>query len=228
MKRRLLLLDVTAMAGDGVCIAGIDVDTAATVRLNEPQPTAALVRNLKLRPFDLLAIDSAPARNAAAPHSEDHGWLPHSLRKSGPQDARDVANALSPSAFVGVEDAFGAPAIRAGNRNHGWRAGSGVRSLATIRVRYARAEVDRNGRLRLAFRDAADKYWEGVPFQDLAVRQHEHGCEECASGYLAAVRREFAINAGLIRVGLTRPFGADTDLACWLQVTNVIVPREHF
>lgn len=228
MKRRVVLLDITAMGGDSVCIAGIDVDTASTVRLNEPQPTASLVRNLKLRPFDSWIIDSAPARNAVAPHTEDHGWLPHSLRKLEALDASAVARVLTPVAFDGVAAAFGEPTQRAANRNHGWRPGGGVRSLATVRVRDVRAGIDRNGRMRLAFRDAADGYWEGVPFQDLRVRQHEQECGGCGSNYLAAVRSEFGINAGLIRVGLTRPFGAGAEAACWLQVTNIIVPRTHF
>ena len=43
MSRTIMVLDVTQMAGDAVCVAGIDLATDETVRLANPQPTQRLI-----------------------------------------------------------------------------------------------------------------------------------------------------------------------------------------
>jgi len=39
MSRTIVLLDVTAMSADAVCVAGLDLATDETIRLANPQPT---------------------------------------------------------------------------------------------------------------------------------------------------------------------------------------------
>ena len=229
--REVVLLDVTAMAGDAVCIAGVDRKTGEQLRLNDPQPTRAMVRRLGgLAPGDVLSIDWKAVRRPDPPHTEDGEWKLRSLKRLGHLDHAALTVLLSGSAFNSLGDAFGEAAFKGRNRNSAWRVRAGTRSLATLAVRYVRVEEDQDGRVRIAFKDAAGAYWGGVPFQDLSVRMHQDGCDDCAKAFLARVQAEFTVNRSLIRVGLTRPFAPEGhETACWLQVTNIFArPREHF
>lgn len=218
------------MADSSVCIAGIDLSSGDNVRLSEPQPTLAFTRlGPGIHPYDVIDLDYTFVRGRGAPHLEDAVWLPRSLKRRAAMSIDDIRRTLSATAFASIISAFDEPNMRASNDNHGWAPGSGMRSLATIRVGELQMHVDASMRLRLSLRDAAGSRWEGVPFQDLSVRVHESGCDACRSAYVASVRAEFRIGAGLIRVGLTRPFAQEgAEPLCWLQVTNIIVPRAHF
>lgn len=73
MNREIVLLDVTAMQGDHVCIAGLDVNSGQQVRLADPTPTRMLVHKLgDLRPGDLVQVGLAvSAKNNTAAR---RGW----------------------------------------------------------------------------------------------------------------------------------------------------------
>jgi hypothetical protein len=231
MSRTIVLLDVTAMAGDTVCIAGLDLASDETVRLANPQPTQRLIAALGgLAPGDILKLDCKPLRNATPPHVEDCEWNPRSLKKVGVSPLPDLQKAVQPTIFSSVEQAFGPPSIRGRNGNSAWEPGSGAHSLATISVLYVRAGVDKNDRVRLAFKDDALAYWPGLPLQDLVVKCHQAKCEPCQNDPVEQVRGDFDAKRALIRVGLTRPFAPEgAEPVCWLQVTNVLSkPREHF
>jgi hypothetical protein len=232
VSRRIVLLDVTAMGGDSVCVAGIDLTTKQTLRLNEPQPTRRILAALGgLSPGDVIEVNASPVATAEAPHVEDCHWQPRSLKKVGQMSVAEVRALAADQTCPGIEEAFGAPAPRTGGRNRGWPTGQGARSLALLSVRYVRFNIDLRGKVRTAFRDQFGDYWEGVPFQDVSVRGHETSCVECKSAYLDEIKREFEANATVIRVGLTRPFAASSDQSglCWLQVTNVLArDRTHF
>jgi hypothetical protein len=231
MSRTIVLLDVTAMSGDAVCVAGLDLGTDETVRLANPQPTQRLIAALGgLAPGDILKLDTKRVKNTVPPHVEDCEWNPRSLKKVGVSPSADLVKVVRPTVFASVEAAFGEPTIKGRNGNSAWEPGSGARSLATIAVLYVRAAADRNDRPRIAFKDDALGYWPGVPLQDLRVKQHQAKCQDCAAGHLERIRSEFEANRTLIRVGLTRPFAPEgSEPLCWLQVTNVLAkPREHF
>ncbi|HYM14723.1 MAG TPA: hypothetical protein VEZ14_04130 [Dehalococcoidia bacterium] len=231
MTRTLVLLDVTAMSGDAVCVAGIDLDTRETLRLNDPPPTRTMLRRLEgLAPGDVIRVDWKPVRRPTPPHVEDGEWAPRSLKKIRVMAIPEIVALLSPGAFDSVEDAFGGHFYTGGGGNHAWKPSAGSRSLATIRTQYVRAD-ERAGKLRITIRDERNAYLRGIPFQDLAVRLHATECRDCADSYLRRVREEFDGNRVLVRVGLTRSFAPDDDRpqGCWLQVTNVFGrPRQHF
>jgi len=230
VSRTIVLLDVTAMSGDAVCVAGIDLSTGETLRLNDPQPTRGMLRRFGgLVPGDVIRVDWQRARKVTLPHVEDGDWKPHALKKLQPLAFADVVQLVSRQAFDSIEGAFGKYFYK-GKENHAWKPGEGSRSLATLRVQYVRADSP-DDRLRMALRDLRDAYWRGIPFQDLIVRSHATQCRACEGTYLQRVRTEFHGNKVLVRVGLTRPFAPDKDHpeGCWLQVTNVLPrAREHF
>ncbi len=231
MSRTIVLLDVTAMSSDTVCVAGLDIATDETIRLANPQPTQRLIAALGgLSPGDILKLDAKRLKNAVPPHVEDCEWNPRSLKRVGVSPACDLVKAVQPTVFTSVEAAFGEPSIKGRNGNSAWEPGSGARSLATISVLYVRAAADRNDRPRIAFKDDTLAYWPGVPLQDLRVKQHQAKCDGCARDHLERIKFEFDANRTLIRVGLTRPFAPEgSEPLCWLQVTNVLSkPREHF
>lgn len=220
------------MSGDAVCVAGIDLASKQTLRLNEPQPTRRILAALGgLAPGDIVDVNAQHLARPEAPHVEDGHWMPRSLKKIGTMSAEKVQALAQPTTFASLEAAFGTPAPRTGGRNRGWPLHGGERSLASLSVAYIRFMVDVRGKVRAAFKDASGDYWEGVPFQDLSVRTHETSCMDCKSSALDHIKRDFEANAAVIRVGLTRGFAASSDQPglCWLQVTNVLArDRGHF
>lgn len=237
MIREILILDVTAMSGDHVCVAGIDLATKRTIRLNNPPPTREQLKALGyLTPGEVIVVDVVdvePALHLAPPHVEDHTWNPRSVEKRGRMDNDEICRVIRETAHDSLEAAFGEPLPRRPGRNVGWKPGTGERSLATLRVRYVRFEQDGRETIRVALRSQDQVFWGTIPFQDLVVRAHKlnnDGC--CASNLADNVRTEFEANWCLIRVGLTRPFSPDDhedSSACWLQVTNVFArDRTHF
>ena len=220
------------MAGDAVCVAGIDLGSGETVRLNDPQPTRRMIAKLPLTSGDVVRVDCKPLRPVTAPHVEDYKWSQRSLRKEGAMPFDEMRDLVEKTAFRSMDDAFGGASWKGSGGNSAWSPGSGQRSLATLVVRYVRAERDRTGKVRVVLRDDKQMLFGAIPFQDLRVRTHETECAECRGDeYLAQIRAEFDANRSLVRVGLTRPFAARTEdrAGCWLQVTNILArPRKHF
>jgi hypothetical protein len=232
VSRTLLLTDVTAMAADAVCIAGIDVKSGQTMRLNEPQPTRRLLELVGgLAPAEVIEVDCRPLRGVDAPHSEDCAWTPRSLKKKRVAPADEALRLLDKTSLSGVIEAFGPPSFVEPGRNRGWTPGSGIRSLASVSATGVTVALADSGRGRITFADAAGEAWANVPFQDLAVRNHARQCPACTTGYLANLQQEFETSEALIRIGLTRPYAAEdgAEPLCWLQVTNVLgKTRRHF
>lgn len=210
MKRRsLALLDVTAMSGDAVCVAGLDRDTGETIRLNDPQPTQRHVRDFRgLAPGDTISAECDRV-HSVAPHVEDARWQPRSLKKAGTLTHEELLSLAEPHVLPSVVAAFGSRAKKAHGGNHSWPAGSGERSLAFVQVRYVRFDLDAQSRVRAAIKDGHEGYWGAIPFQDYIARTHQATCEACAADYLSAVRGEFAANRSIVRLGLTRPFAPE-------------------
>jgi len=234
LRREILILDVTAMSGDNVCVAGIDLDSKQTIRLNHPQPTRAGLKALgRLAAGEVIAVDVSPSARITPPHVEDHDWNPRSVEKLRRLNNAEICAAIADTSLRSVKEAFGEPLTQGRRRNSSWARGTGARSLATLRVRYTRFEQDDKGAVRIAIRDDHEEYWGWIPLQDLVVREHRMSASCCENDHLLVnVRSDFEANACFIRVGLTRPFSPDEHeetSACWLQVTNIFArDRVHF
>ncbi len=233
MKRDLLIVDLTEMSGQNVCIAGIDLKSREQVRLSTPSPTRTTVRSLGgMRPGDVLSIDYDFERKRIKPHVEDARWNRLTARKTGMMAYADVRALLEERAFTSIEDAFGAPALRGGRGNHAWRPAQGERSLASVLVTYIRIDQDASLKPRVDLVDGGGNHWHAIPLQDLQAKLHPDECGACESEYMNNIRQDFAgAGSAVVRVGLTRPFASDpnTPASCWLQVTNVFGrERTHF
>ncbi|TAK56196.1 MAG: hypothetical protein EPO22_13825 [Dehalococcoidia bacterium] len=231
MKRlSVVLTDVTEMSGDNVCIAGVDLASGRTVRLSDRTPTRRMLAGHGgLRPGDVVDVKFDPMRRPEAPHVEDGRWDHLTLHKARVMPFDELHALLGRRAFRSVEEAFGRHAVMGRNGNHGWKRGTGARSLATLRATDVRATLSRDT-LRVEFTDGAGVTWTAAPFQDLAVKTHPASCEACRCQHLPNVAAEFDAGEALLRIGLTREFAPSGGPGgCWLQVTNIIArPREHF
>src|SRR4029078_11537821 len=88
VSRRIVLTDVTAMGGDAVCVAGIELASKHTMRLAQPQPTQRILAAFGgLAPGDVVDVNAQFLARPEAPHLEDCHWMPHSLKKSGTTSA---------------------------------------------------------------------------------------------------------------------------------------------
>lgn len=231
MKRlRVVLVDVTEMGGDNVCIAGIDLESGRTVRLSDRTPTRRMLAGHGgLRPGDIVGVKFEPARRPEPPHVEDGRWDHLTLRKEGALAYDELEALLAGRAFRSVEEAFGPFAVTGRNANHGWKRGIGARSLATLRSTDIHS-VLASDTLRVEFTDGAGVTWKAAPFQDLSVKTHPATCDSCRCTYLRNVAAEFDADEALVRIGLTREYASSSTTAgCWLQVTNILArPRAHF
>ncbi|MDP9238264.1 MAG: hypothetical protein M3P30_12880 [Chloroflexota bacterium] len=233
MKRELLILDLTEMSGQNVCIAGIDLKSHEQVRLASPSPTRTTVRSLsQLRPGDVLSVDYEFERKRVRPQAEDARWNRLTARKVRTMPYAEVRALLRPSTFNGVEDAFGEPSVKGARGNHAWQPRRGTRSLGSVAVTYVGVDQDGARKPRIDLVDGEGKHWHGIPLQDLQAKIHPDECESCEAAHLSNLRIDFAVpGPAIVRVGLTRPFASDAGSApgCWLQVTNVFArERTHF
>jgi hypothetical protein len=227
--RHIVLTDVTAMAGDAVCVAGIDLSDGATVRLNDPQPTLAMLARMGgLSVAEVIEVRCEPLSRVIPPHVEDHRWDPASVRDLGRLRHDELESLLRRQRFDSIVDAFGEPCHQGTNENHGWRPGAGARSLANIAARWVRLE--RIGVApRVALVDGSGAHYRGIPFQDLVTRAHRDTCEPCNDAWFRNAKQEFDGDDCIVRVGLTPPCEERQPVVCWLQVTNILArPRQHF
>lgn len=230
MKGDVLILDVTAMSGQHVCVAGIDLKTRQQVRLASPQPTRTTIRTLgDLAPGDVLSVEWKAERPVTRPHVEDCRWDRNAARKTGQMQFEEIISLLDRLAFDSIEEAFGPPWFEGYSGNHAWHPAQGQRPLATVRTKSVNIKEDADDRIRVDLEDASGRRWCSIPLQDLQTKLHRVSCADCQTNYVANVRRAFEGSA-LVRVGLTRPYvHPDQPVACWLQVTNVFArPRRHF
>jgi hypothetical protein len=233
VKRELLILDLTEMSGQNVCIAGIDLKSFEQVRLSSPTPTRTTVRSLGgLRPGDVMAIDCDYERKRVKPHIEDARWNRLTARKVRTLLHAEIDAIVRQTAFSSIGDAFGEPSVRGARGNHAWSAERGARSLASVIVTYVGIEQDGGLKPRIDLVDGGGKHWHGIPLQDLQAKIHPDACASCDGAHLRNLITDFgAKGPAIARVGLTRPFAADATsvAACWLQVTNIFArDRTHF
>jgi hypothetical protein len=225
----LVITDVTRMQGDSVCIAGQEGRTS--LRLHEPAPSERWLRSIGgLTPGDLVSVSVKRPRQTRRPHLEDGDWNPSSLEKRRRLADDELASLLLDSAHRSVSDVFGKPSLVSDAGNAAFQPGKGSRSLASLSVSWVRVYPFGSG-VRADFAESSRK-WQRVPVEDLAIRTHEGRCGVCASHLADLLSAEFDGGPAVLRIGLGRPFQADSSrLSCWMQLNHIIlVPsrREHF
>ena len=228
----ILVTEVTAMYGENVCVGAINVASRECVRLNVPQPTQTLVRELGIAQGVRLTVDWRRDDKAVAPHNEDGVWDPATVTIIGRPKYENVVRFLSQRAFSFVEEAFGPRWIQGTGGSAAWKPEQGERSLATVSVRrlHAYSKQERSGG-RVDFTDSRGFRWTMVPLKDLSVDVHRSSCPQCKEHHAENCALEFdSTEPTIVRLGLARPESmGDRPLACWLQVTNIFArPRTHF
>ena len=234
-RRRMVVLDVTRMEGDRVCVGGYLEDgtpirpVAGRAGPNERWLTPS--RDARVAPFSVLElkVNQAPG-DLRAPHTED---------RMVPMQGHRVLGTLPAAERVAWLEATASPALRAifgadvhGDAERQWgryvRAGEGARSLGTIRAGEILAvqhqhypERDRWD-YRLRFRDGAREEFQ-LAVVDLAfrgqlddLRADGLSSHEAAANTLATLRGQTVY----LRIGLARGWERHPD-RCYLQVTGV-------
>jgi len=129
-----------------------------------------------------------------------------------------------------VEQAFGKPLFLTEKGNPAFRPDQGSRSLATLSARAVAVYPHAEG-VRIDFTDAKER-WSMVPVEDLAIREHQQNCAECALLLGNFLAQEYQTDKALLRIGLGRPYqGGNNPVGCYLQVNHIFPepPRSgHF
>lgn len=231
MTSHLLILDVTAMHGSAVCVAGLDMDTGHTLRLNSPTPDLTTVRKLGVKPGILIEVDWKPVHPQSHPHTEDGAWDEHTVKIVRSLPLTELIAAISPFASASIGDAFGKALFRGTGGSGAWPPGIGPRSLATIAATRLSVFVDPWNKAKASFTDAEGMDWRNVPFKDVEASIHQVRCSSCSTSFNGNLDREYSRSAkSFIRVGLARPEKmGEHEVGCWLQVTNILArERTHF
>lgn len=230
MQQEIVITDLTRMAGDRVCIAGIN-HQGATIRLEKERsgiPEYFLYQDGKpiIRPRAVVRVNVEEKRNCKPPHLEDRIWLePETTQFLRCTDDRKWKDILSHMCYPSVEAIFETPL----HRNRNVEPGTGIRSLGTIKPRFIHQFIYKtvvyDGReqrdYRLFFRDESEQYYASVKVNDLAVQYYaNHLCsqpglsQEDVGEKLTATFKRGQV---WLRLGLTRPY----EGWCWLQVTGI-------
>jgi hypothetical protein len=231
----MVVLDVTRMEGDRVCVGGYLEDGTAmwpvAGRAGPNQQWLAPTRDGRVAPFAVLElkVDRAP-HGLRAPHTEDRTVPMHGHRVLGMLPAAERIAWLEATASPAVRAIFGADVHADEERPWGRyvHAGDGARSLGTIRAREILAVqyqfYPERGRwdYRLRFRDAKQEEFQ-LAVVDLAFRGRLDeltaaglSAREAAARTLAALRRQKVY----LRIGLARGWERHPD-RCYLQITGV-------
>lgn len=226
---RATITDVTSLGRGRICIAGLVHDQV--IRLSDPNPSESWVAEVGgIDPGTIVDTRWTPKGSALRPHVEDGTWIPERCTVEGRISDKELFDLLDTRASDSVRAVFGNPAFIGKNGNGAFPPRSGDTSLATIRVKTVTVALDFD-KPRVRFVDAIDE-WREVPLQDLVVRQHMSGCQNCKRRGAVFLTREFSGTGALLRVGLAREWQAGgLDLACWLQVNHIFFnpsQRDHF
>jgi hypothetical protein len=233
VRRRVVITDVTRMAGERVCVAGYtrkggqpESCVRPLFRYGDLTQQWLYSRSGIIRPFAVVEFDLLK-HNPEKPHSED--WLIEPR-------LRVVQEILSPDerlAFLrSIEDAtvreiFGTEVLH----DEGWfvRQGHGSRSLGTIRaasldeVVYRRWSDSGKWDYRIAFHDAGGDQYRLVA-TDLTFRLSLDALRDNGGSPPGAARTigDALKTAGQVylRIGLSRGWAKHPD-RCYLQITGV-------
>ncbi|MCY4525056.1 MAG: hypothetical protein OXB89_00470 [Anaerolineaceae bacterium] len=232
MEREILITDLTAMGGDRVCIAGIDL------KWNTIRPVFAWTSPTRshlfqgshtlIRPRAVVAMKLEAHANPVTPHVEDHIWTrPYSARYVKLLDEANWQKTLHGLVERCPRPLFGAALHSLGrDRNRIVRPGDATHSLTTVRCArslvFRLSEKDGGGfRYALSFYDDQSEVYQNIPVTDLGLRAWatvKLGQGESLQPISDWLGRQLnAAQHVYLRLGLTREY----EGKFWLQVNGV-------
>lgn len=232
MKRTLIITDLTQMPkGNEVCVVGID-EAGNCIR---PCCEGGFLKDylydadgrLVVRPRAKVEFDLHPI-TCQAPHIEDMGFEPDSIRGRGLCNNKEWESILKRSSYTSVDDIYDGLL-----REHRWiKPGANTRSIGTLtKVRITSVKLpEREGKLkyRLYFIDGTGFRYDNIGVSDLAFRELSYAqvkrlghspivVSEQITSLLTSTDRTY------IRLGLARPWvnPNTSKIGCWMQVTGI-------
>lgn len=234
-QREMIVTDVTRMEGERVCVGGY-LDDGAAVRpvAGRGGPNETWLRAAQdgpVAPFTLVRVQVGWSPKASiAPHTEDRTIPPRGHRVLRSLAEEEQKALLERTLSSSVRAIFGAEVLAdpQGQWGRYVRAGSGERSLGTIRVKHVSAVSYRHyperGRwdYRLRFSDAAGEEFQ-LAVVDLAFRRRLDTLREggrAPDAVARAVLDELRRQDVYLRIGLARGWEKHPD-RCYVQITGV-------
>lgn len=231
MKKTIVITDLTIMAGDRVCIVGIDQDSRC-IRPVLPPP-GVLRQNLyvddklAIRPRARVRFNFRKHR-IEPPHIEDLDFDPKSVVYKGLCSEHEWEQVLSASSFCSVQDIYDG-CLQA---NRWVEPGANTRSVGTVsRIRLTGVYLyERSGerRYRLYFTDQTGCWYNDVTISDLVFRAfcdnelNRNVSPESVSQRITGVLK--SVDRLYLRLGLARPWAPGDGRygpRCWMQVIGI-------
>jgi hypothetical protein len=234
MQRRMVVLDVTRMSGDRVCVGGYLVEGEPIRPVCFPYgPDNSWLTpapGMTVQPFSVLELHvGGKPGSLVRPHTEDRLVPQAGHVVVGMLEDADRREWLEWQQARAVSEIFGAEVCQADEQPWGRyvRSGEGERSLGTIRVGslhevfFIHDELTGKYEYRIKFQDeSGDTYRLAVV--DLAFRAHldKVAALEGRSSAGARVKADLQNQELFLRIGLARGWPKFPD-RCYLQVTGV-------
>lgn len=248
VRKRIVVTDLTRMAGSDVCLAGIEAESPHNCI--RPQLAPAFGQRTRhpdeqwlhgatggpVRPFSILSLD-AFERFPSPPHTEDWRVSDAPARVESILEEAERRALFRSIEQPSIDEMFGA-AITWNKDPEGMRFGgrveprSGTASLGTLRVDLHNVTVSErpDGSLK-CYADFSDssRTWNQAKITDLSFLYWTDSLRWARGGSVAELRRSLrsifrAANLeAWLRVGLARPFAppGGNEPMCYVQVTGI-------
>lgn len=227
MWQDILITDLTQMAGDRVCIAGLNYDLQSI----RPHPSFGEITSRHLvhskfvvRPRAVVQVFLTAKDDNVAPHVEDHRWDIDTgikyLRFANEDNWKSVLTRTTASSVTDIfETGF--------DHNKNILPDRAKRSLGTLkpksisRLEYQVLEQHNHKQaFYMSFVDASDTHYDHIPVTDLALRRlivSEIRSGESTKEVCYKLLQQWNEADVWLRLGLGRPW----EGRCWLQVNGV-------
>lgn len=225
---RILINHLTRMHGGHICVAGVDLETRRHVRpvlANDPMPFYLLARYGG--PFEMATVVDlgSPRPVPAAPHVEDHVFVPARVKMDRFAAAHEFWSLLEELQRSSLREVFGVVLQEVGRNAYGTALREGAASLGFLRpAAPPRLYMTRSrgGKPQVRMKVNDGQIEADVSVTDLRLFGNDHATPELAR--VQAVGQWIADSRDVILgVGLTRKFrpSDDAEYRHWLQVTNI-------
>ncbi|MFT4041352.1 MAG: hypothetical protein QM692_24430 [Thermomicrobiales bacterium] len=239
MRQRMVVLDVTQMRGNKVCVGGYLTDGEPIRPICFPfGPDASWLEpapGVVISPFSVVDLHvGGKPEDLQAPHTEDRLVPPRGHRVVETLPAADCREWLEWRQAPGVAEIFGATVRRAEDQEWGRfvQRGEGARSLGTVRAAQVLSVLcghdAQSGKrdYRMQFQDGLGAVYR-LAVVDRAFRARVDAVMDAAGASAAGQRigAELRGQEVWLRIGLARGWAQFPD-RCYLQITGVYgLPR---